>query len=381
MNARRRTGIVKDPRYAGHCMENGHPECPERLAAIYAMLAELESHKLFTEITPRRALQEELLLVHSASHIRRLEATEGKRSVFLDDDTSTSPLSHEAALLAAGGLCLAVEQVQRGLLDNAFALVRPPGHHAERDRTKGFCLYNNVAIAARYAQHTLGIERVLIVDWDLHHGNGTQHCFEDNPAVLFFSVHRAFFYPGSGRLREVGRGRGKGYTVNIPLLPGFGDGDYLTLFEKVLRPIALEFDPDFILVSAGFDIHHRDPLGGMQVTPKGFAAMARSVLQIAERCCGGKVVMALEGGYDLAGLTDSVREVLQELAGVQFTDPLALMAAVDRKRMRHLLWRVRRIHQRYWKTLDDGGSEAMAAPPLLERLREGAARIGAYLKS
>jgi acetoin utilization deacetylase AcuC-like enzyme len=382
MSARKRTGIVKDPRYAGHCMEEGHPECPERVRVIYAMLDEPEMKDSFTQITPRRAEKEELLLVHSPGHIRRLEATEGKECAYLDPDTRTSPLSHEAALLAAGGVCVAVEQVEKGLVDNAFALVRPPGHHAEKNISKGFCLYNNVAIAARHAQHALGMDRILIVDWDLHHGNGIQHCFESTPTVLYFSIHRSFFYPGSGRLREVGKGSGKGYTVNIPLAPGCGDGDYLTLFEKILKPIALEFDPDFILVSAGFDIHYRDPLGGMQVTPKGFAAMTRSILQIAEKCCKGKVVIALEGGYDLEGLQDSVREVLKELAGIQFTDPVEILATANRKRMAYVLWRVIRVYKRYWKNLDmDSDSGMEETPRLLDRIRENLSQLLAYLKS
>jgi acetoin utilization deacetylase AcuC-like enzyme len=382
MVVNKRTGIIRDPRYAGHCMEKGHPECPERLEVIYAMLDEFEAQGYFTEIAPRKAEKDELLLVHSQEHIRRLEATKDKDHVCLDSDTSTSALSYEAALLAAGGLCLAVEQVEKGLLDNAFALVRPPGHHAERDEAKGFCLYNNVAIAARYAQHTLGIERILIVDWDLHHGNGTQHCFEDNPAVLFFSIHRSFFYPGTGSLREVGKGPGEGYSVNIPLLPGYGDGDYLTLFDKILRPIAYEYKPDFILVSAGFDIHFQDPSGGMRVTSKGFAAMTRSVLQIAEHCCEGKVVMALEGGYDLESLKDSVREVLIELAGRQFTDPVEIMATANFKRMNYVLWRINRVYARYWKSLGTDSSGAVAqTPSLFDRLRQGLFELGIYFKS
>jgi acetoin utilization deacetylase AcuC-like enzyme len=239
-----------------------------------------------------------------------------------------------------------------------------------------------VAIAARYAQQALALKRILIVDWDLHHGNGTQHCFADNPTVLFFSIHRSYSFPGTGGLREVGKGAGKGYSVNIPLLPGFGDGDYLTLFEKILKPIAFEFEPDFILVSAGFDIHYRDPLGGMQVTPKGFGAMTRSILQIAEHCCNGKVVMALEGGYDLEGLRDSVREVLKELAGIQFTDPVESLATANRKKMHYVLWRVKRVYRRYWKILDTGpGSGTEGTPPLFDRVREGLARLAFYLKS
>ena len=194
-----------------------------------------------------------------------------------------------------------------------YALVRPPDTMPKGTRPAGFCLYNNVAIAAHYARNKLGLARILVVDWDLHHGNGTQHCFEDDPSVLFFSTHQAFTYPHSGSLREIGKGRGKGYTVNIPLLPGFGDGDYLVLFERLLKPIALEFEPDLILVSAGFDIHFNDPLGGMKVTPSGFAGMTRVLLDIAAQCCRGKLVMTLEGGYNLEALRDSVREVLKEM--------------------------------------------------------------------
>jgi acetoin utilization deacetylase AcuC-like enzyme len=382
MNPERRTGIVNDKRYAGHCMGPEQPECQQRLEVLCTIPDEPGLLGAFQEISPRKADKEALLRVHSPDYIQRLEASEGKGNTYLDPDTRTSPLSHEAALLAAGGLCRAIELVNAGQLDNAFALIRPPGHHAERAAAKGFCLYNNVAVGARYAQHTLGLDRVLIVDWDLHHGNGTQHCFEEDPTVLFFSVHRSFFYPGSGGLREVGKGRGKGFTMNIPLLPGFGDGDYVTLFERILRPVALEFKPDFILVSAGFDIHYKDPMGGMQVTPKGFAAMTRSILDMADICCGGKVVMALEGGYDLGGLRDSVREVLKEMAGLQATDKGAIMALAHREKTDYALWRVKRIHKRYWKCLAMPLSvDPTATPSILDRIREGVARLIAYFKS
>ncbi len=382
MKAKRRTGIVTDPRYKGHCMGPDQPECPERLAVLEDMLTEPDLQGVVHLITPRRAEPEELLRVHAPDYIRSLAATAGKDETYLDPDTRTSPHSHEAALLAAGGLCRAIERVQAGELDNAFALVRPPGHHAERTAAKGFCLYNNIAVGASYIQRSLGLERVLVVDWDLHHGNGTQHCFEENPSVLFFSIHRSFFYPGSGRLREVGRGAGKGYTLNIPLLKGFGDGEYLCLFEKILKPVAYEFKPDFVLVSAGFDIHFKDPLGGMRVTPQGFAGMTRVVLDIADHCCGGKVVMSLEGGYDLEGLRDSVRAVLKEMAGLQFTDSQRLMSTADRKRVDYLLWRIGRVHRNFWLCLaEPGPGAAVSAPGILTRLREFMLRLGAYFKS
>jgi acetoin utilization deacetylase AcuC-like enzyme len=382
MKPQRRTGIVNDPRFAGHCMGPDQPECQQRLEVLRALFDEPDLRGIYHDIVPRSASKNEILRVHSLKHFQRMQATEGKNSVYLDSDTCTSPLSHQAALLAAGGFIEAVELVNAGSLDNAFALIRPPGHHAERDAAKGFCLYNNVAVGARYAQQTLGLDRVLIVDWDLHHGNGTQHCFEEDPSVLFFSVHRSFFYPGSGRLREVGKGRGKGFTVNIPLLPGFGDGEYLVLFEKILRPMALEFNPDIILVSAGFDIHHNDPMGGMQVTPKGFAAMTRSLLDMADACCRGKLVMALEGGYDPEALRASVREVLNELAGVQHTSKHELMLTADRKKIDYALWRIKRVYKRYWKCLAIAENEDdPETPKILDRIRESMVRLGAYLKN
>jgi len=382
VNAAKRTGVVQDPRYADHCTGPDHPECSDRQAVLNDMLNEPEMRGHFQPITPRPAEKEELLQVHSAKYVRRLEETQGKAYTYLGADTQASPFSYETALLAAGGLCRAIELVHTGELDNAIALVRPPGHHAERSKAKGFCLYNNVAVGVRYAQSRLGLGRILVVDWDLHHGNGTQHCFEDDPSVLFFSIHQSASYPGSGRFTEVGKGRGKGRTVNIPLRAGCGDGEYVALFEKILNPIALEFAPELILVSAGFDIHYSDPLGGMRVTPQGFAGLTRSVLNAADLCCGGKVVMTLEGGYDLQALKDSVKAVLRELAGMQITDVAEIAAQGDPRMLAYLLWRVRRSHGRYWKTLkaspwDDSNPE----PAILERLRESAARIFDYLRS
>jgi len=372
----KRTGIVVDPRYAGHCMGPGVPERPERLGVLIDLLEEPGFKDAFEMITPVMIDREDLARVHSAAYIRRLEATTGKPSTFLDEDTCTSPLSNEVAQLAAGGLCQAIQQVHAGRIDNAFALIRPPGHHAERARAKGFCLYNNVAIAARYAQNRLGLKRILIVDWDLHHGNGTQHCFEDDPSVLFVSIHQAFAYPHSGRLRDVGKGRGKGFTVNIPLPAGFGDGEYLSLFTRLVRPIALAFDPDLVLVSAGFDIHGEDPLGKMKVTPAGFGGMTRILMDIADACCGGRLVMTLEGGYHLAALRDSVRGVLEEMTGRRVTDLKKTVAADDRKRVAYILWRVRRTHGRYWPCLQQSpeGDSPKNPISLMERLRGDLAR-------
>lgn len=378
----KRTGIVYDQRYVDHCTGPGHPECPERLAVIHAMLQAPDMQGPFEVVMPRSASRQELLQVHSEGYVRRLEETEGQDVTRLDADTQTSPLSHGAALLAAGGLCRSIERVQAGELDNAFALVRPPGHHAERSKAGGFCLYNNVAVGTRFAQNHLGLRRILVVDWDLHFGNGTQHCFEDDPSVLFFSIHQAFTFPGGGGFKQIGKGRGRGFSVNIPLAPGYGDAEYTALFETLLKPIALEFDPEFILVSAGFDAHHEDGSGGMTLTPRGFAAMTRSVLNIAEHCCGGKLVLVLEGGYHLEGLRESARAVLRELSGLETTDIGTLMSAADPKKLKYIIWRIGRIHGGQWQSLKRPSAEGLTAElSIWERLREGLKRIRVYFKS
>jgi len=348
-----RTGIVKDERYMNHHMGAHHPESPQRLEAIYSMLEEPDMRGNFREIPVRRAERDELLLIHSNEYVDTLASTDGKEYTYLDPDTQTSEGSYEAALLAAGGLCEAISMVNSKELDNAFALVRPPGHHAESSRAMGFCLLNNVAVGARYAQEILDLHRILVVDWDLHHGNGTQHSFEDDASVLYFSAHQYPYYPGSGAFGEVGIGSGEGYTVNVPLSVGFGDEEYIGIIEKILRPIALEFNPEIILVSAGFDIYGGDPLGGMRVTPHGFAGLTRSILEIADICCTGKVVITLEGGYNLQGLRDSVKEVLKELAGLSDTGIRDQQTEKSTNMLDFVTQRVREVHHRYWQGLSE----------------------------
>jgi acetoin utilization deacetylase AcuC-like enzyme len=345
------TGIVKDERYLNHHMGDYHPESPRRLEVIYGMLEDPDMKGQFGEVPVRQADKNELLLVHSADYVEKIAATEGKEYTYLDPDTQASQGSYEAAVLAAGGLCQAISMVNSGELKNAFALVRPPGHHAESDRAMGFCLFNNVAVGARYAQEYLKLHRVLVIDWDLHHGNGTQHSFEDDPSILYFSTHQYPYYPGSGSFSESGRGKGEGFTVNVPLSMGYGDGEYVGLFERILKPIAIEFGAEIILVSAGFDIYMGDPLGGMDVTPSGFAGLTRSIMEMANACCGGKVVFTLEGGYDLQGLRDSVKTVLKEMAGLLETNTTDLLAKADQQMLDNVVKRVKEVHHPYWKNL------------------------------
>jgi acetoin utilization deacetylase AcuC-like enzyme len=350
-----RTGIVKDARYLEHVMDPGHPESPERLRAIYQMLEEEEMRgRPLGKVKPRPATREELEMVHSPAYIDLIASTAGKPYFRLDGDTSTCAKSYEAALLAAGGLLELIKVVMQGKLNNGFALVRPPGHHAERDKAMGFCLFNNVAIGAHYALKNFSLQRILIVDWDVHHGNGTQHSFYEDPRVLYFSTHRyGFFYPGTGAATEVGKGKGEGFNVNVPLMTGTSDTEYGNIFEKFLKPIALEYQPQLILVSAGFDIHYNDPLGGMEVSERGFARMAQILMEIAEATAQGKLVLTLEGGYDVVGQRRSVKAVLEELSQASPLDKKELLEKekADYPRIEKFLLQLKEIQKRYWKSL------------------------------
>ncbi len=315
------TGIVRHQRYLDHIAGPGHVESPDRLKVIYDRLDQKDLKESFVHITPRLADREELAWNHSGEYIQRIASTAGVAHRQLDPDTGTNEYSYEAARLASGGVFAAIDAIMAGDVNNAFALVRPPGHHAEKDHAMGFCLFNNVALGAHYARRVLGLERVMIVDWDLHHGNGTQHSFYSDPSVLYLSTHQYPYYPGSGGLEQVGSGGGRGYTVNIPLEPGAGDMDFAAIYNRIVDPVGRAFNPDFILVSAGFDIYERDPLGGMEVTVNGFAYLARVLIRIAQSCCGGRILFCLEGGYNLYGLRDGVVGVLMEMKGESLLEP------------------------------------------------------------
>jgi len=347
----KKTGVVKDKRYLQHSAGYGHPESPERLAAVYEMLDDPGMSWKFTEITPRESTPDEIAAVHAAPYVDCIADTAGKQCVWLDPDTATSPETYSIAKLASGGVCNAIDSVISGEVDNAFAFIRPPGHHAEKDAAAGFCIFNNVAIGAMHAILKHGIKKVLIVDWDLHHGNGTQHIFYDDPRILYFSTHQYPYYPGTGGIDETGQGKGKGYTINVPLPRGAGDDAFVKIFRRILWPVAMEFKPELVILSAGFDIYFKDPLGGMRVTPDGFAALIRIVLNIADRCCQGRLVAALEGGYHIQGLTQSVKKVLEEMLDESHVpeEKLAALEQMDNANADRLIQQVALAINPYWK--------------------------------
>jgi acetoin utilization deacetylase AcuC-like enzyme len=348
-----RTGFVRHPLYLEHVIDEYHPESPARLQAIYAVADQVFGDKL-TAIPPREATPDELAWIHDKYYLDTLARTEGRR-VRLDPDTGTSPQSYRAALLAAGGLFAAVDALYAGTVEHAFAAVRPPGHHAERNRAMGFCLLNNVALAAEYAMHRHGARRVLIYDWDLHHGNGTQHSFERTHRVLYVSTHQYPYYPGTGGFGEIGQAEGEGYTVNVPLSGGYGSGDYLAIARQVIKPIALEYDPDLVIVSAGYDAYEHDPLGAMKITPEGYGALTHEMLGIARAGAKGRLLVALEGGYHISGLAASVEKTLQVLldgrAPNAWLDPEPLRPEA----LETVIRRVFEHHRAFWPSLAANG--------------------------
>ncbi len=299
-----------------------HPECPERLEAIHRAMVAAKLPQRVEMRRPRPATDEELVRIHRAEYIDHLRDSLPGESGQLDMDTFYAPRSFEAALAAAGGtIDLVSDAVDPGTaVQRGFALVRPPGHHAEANRAMGFCLLNNVALGAEAAL-AQGAKKVAIVDWDVHHGNGTSHSFYDRDDVLFLSVHRYPFYPGSGGPEETGRGEGRGYTVHAPMASGLGDADFLAVFDDVFVPVIRQFSPDILLISAGFDAHEDDPLGDMAVTDWGYGQAARRLCQLADDLCEGRVVAVLEGGYNQQALARNCVGVTEVLLAEGQMDP------------------------------------------------------------
>lgn len=301
--------VVSSKRFVDHVTPAGHPERPERAEVLQGVVDSFASAG-GAVIEPRLATDTDLLRVHTREHVDLIASTRGK-AVMIDEDTFTSPDSDEIARLAAGAVLTGVDHVLDGPVGSrALVLVRPPGHHAEADRAMGFCLYSNIAVGAAYAR-SRGCARVAIVDYDVHHGNGTQWIFYEDPTVLFVSSHQFPFYPGTGAASETGRGAGVGYTLNIPLAAGAQDPEIERQYQEQVYPALRQFQPDLLMISAGFDAHELDPLGQVRMTTGGFARLTASLVKVADEVCAGRVVLVTEGGYSLEALKDCLTEVIR----------------------------------------------------------------------
>jgi acetoin utilization deacetylase AcuC-like enzyme len=325
------TAYCYDPLYLEHDLP-GHPENRARLERVMTLLADEGLLARMTPVAPQPVDLDLLARVHRQSYIAALKDFAESGGGHIDADTYVARRSYDAALLAAGGVVELVRVVLAGRARNGMALVRPPGHHATRARGMGFCLFNNVAVTATAALMEPGVSRVLIVDWDVHHGNGTQDVFYDSPQVLFFSTHQSPYYPGSGDVCEVGASAGKGYTVNVPLPAGVGDQGFARVYDELLTVVAERFQPDLILVSAGYDAHWDDPLAGLRLSLGGYWGLAQTVVALAERLCEGRLVVTLEGGYNLDVLSRGLANTCRALLGdaVPGSDPLGASPAPER---------------------------------------------------
>jgi acetoin utilization deacetylase AcuC-like enzyme len=340
--------VVTSNRFADHITPPGHPERVERAETMEVAAAGWRKSG-GPIVEPRPAIDADLLRVHDAAYVESIRAMRGRASM-LDADTFMSPESDAVARLAAGAVLTAVDLVLEASSGaRALATVRPPGHHAERDRGMGFCLYNNIAVGAAWARHR-GLARVAIVDYDVHHGNGTQHSFENDPAVLFISSHQFPFYPGTGAADEVGRGAGIGFTVNLPMEAGATDEDFDHVYREIAVPILRDFKPNLILVSAGFDAHERDPLAGMRMTTEGYGRLTSQLLAAADELCDGRIVFVTEGGYDTLALRECIEKVIA-LASGSDTPPAAAPTGVAGARGDATIEKVKRAQALYWRTL------------------------------
>ncbi|MEZ4332845.1 MAG: histone deacetylase [Myxococcota bacterium] len=339
--------FVADPAFLDHRAPPGHPERPERLRAIDLALADVAGEAPDAAIAPaapRPATLDELRRVHDPRLLERLAATRGAPDGQIDPDTYHVAASWDVARLAAGASIDLVREALSGGAPRGFAAVRPPGHHAEADRAMGFCLLNNVAIATRAAQSELGSPRILIFDWDVHHGNGTQHVFEADPDVLYVSTHQYPFYPGTGDHREAGAGHGLGTTLNVPMPPGCGDAEYVGVVDRIVAPAAIAFRPDLIVVSCGFDAHADDPLASMMLGETGYRTMAMRMRALADELCGGRIAYVLEGGYSLLGVREGTRAVLASLVATRADAPSPTPAFEPGSVLRALVDRAALVH-------------------------------------
>jgi len=341
----KKIGIVKDELFLKHTNGPQHPECPERLDSINTMLETSGLISKLEVLEPVDATEEQILRIHTESYFETVKNTKGVEVHNFDPDTSSNPFTFEAAMRGSGGFISSIDKVLNGDIKYSFAFPRPPGHHAEADRAMGFCFFNHVAVAAAHLL-SKGIDRVLIIDWDVHHGNGTQHIFYDNPNVLFFSIHQFPFYPGTGSLDEYGKDVGEGFNVNVPVPPMLGNSDYNKLFQLILTPVIEQYKPQYILISAGFDAYIVDPMGNMQITESGFAQLTRYVMNAAEKHCGGKLSLVLEGGYNIPGLSSITKLVIEELMDIDNTE---IILPEDFRNLEFIIEGVLGTYSKFWK--------------------------------
>jgi acetoin utilization deacetylase AcuC-like enzyme len=329
-----------------------HLENANRIKEIDILLQEPQFSGKWNELNARKAEEEELAWVHTTDHIVRIKSTAGKRLTSIDLDTQTTPFSYEAARTAVGGVFGLLDAVWAAHKGRALAAVRPPGHHAEPNRAMGFCLFNNTALGACYLLHARSVQRVMIVDIDAHHGNGTQAAFYDRDDVLFVSMHQFPCYPGSGNFGEVGHGRGEGYSVNVPLDKGMGDSEFVQVIQGLVDPLACAYEPNMILVSCGFDLYQYDRLAGLNGTPAGYAMLTRLLCHIADKVCGGRIAFILEGGYSVEGIRECGRQVIQELCNTPFQVRTRLEKIISRAPSYFpALQKTIAIHRKYWPIL------------------------------
>ena len=312
------TGLLYDPIYLDHNTGFGHPERSERLSAALEYIKQQPFFEEIVPVLPRSAEPEWVQQIHTSRYMARAETACLRNSSHLDSlDVAISTRSFDVALQAAGGALELGDRVVSGALDNAFGLIRPPGHHAEQDMALGFCLFNNIAILARYLQKQHGLQKVLILDWDVHHGNGTQHTFEEDPSVFYVSLHQYPYYPGTGAVAETGKGRGRGATLNCPMPAGADDNDYQSAFTDRILPAVNAFGPEIVLISAGFDAHAADPLAQINLSTECYSWMSERMMEVADQHADGKLIALLEGGYDLKALAHSAAAHLRVLAGLK----------------------------------------------------------------
>jgi len=342
------TGYVYHEDYLKH--DTGyHPESAERLRAIMWKLKEADFMQRLRRIVPVKASKEQIAYVHAPEYIKKVDAMCKRGGGMLDSDTPVCTDTYEIALLSAGGAIKAVDEVidESNNQERIFALIRPPGHHATANKGMGFCIFNNIAIAAEHLKRKYGIKRILIADWDVHHGNGTQEFFFGDPSVLYFSVHQYPHYPGTGWIDEVGKGEGEGYTVNVPLPAGVDDIGYLSAFNNILVPIAMDFNPEFVLVSVGFDAHSADPLASMNVTSLGFGLFTDVIKEIAEKNSKGRIVMTLEGGYNLNAIGESALSVFNSLLSTAREKKEGEIK--ENEKVRKRVEEIKEVQRKYWR--------------------------------